>query len=94
MARRAHKRISRAIRTIPVDAIAPAVTADEQDGLWCIVADRLVFVPADGGTPFTVWDDPLEHAQFVRYVQAHPERVHATQEAALQFVRSRLGVAQ
>jgi hypothetical protein len=69
------------------------LSATERDGLWCLVASELGFVPADG-TTVTCWDDPVEYALFVRYVQAHPERVHATHEAALQFVRSRCGVAQ
>jgi hypothetical protein len=84
------KRVQRAIRTIPVEQIAPVVRSWERDGMWCLVADELTFVPADGGTSVTCWDDPVEHAQFVRYVQAHPERVHPTHESALAFVRSRL----
>ena len=88
------KRVLRAIRNIPTYQIAPAVTASERRGMWCLVAGDLVFVLANGGTSVTCWDDPIEHAQFVRYVQAHPERIHATHATALEFVRSQLGVRQ
>jgi hypothetical protein len=88
---RAAKHVQRALRAIPVDAVAPRVAAEERDGLWCLVADGLEFVPADGGTCETCWDDPLEYAQFARYVQARPERVHPSRASALAFVRSRLG---
>jgi len=87
---RAAKHVQRTLRTIPVDAIAPHVAAMEAGGLWCIVAGGLEFVPADGGTCESCWDDPLEHAQFVRYVRARPERVHPSLESARAFVRSRL----
>lgn len=90
--RRSAKHVSRALRAIPVDAIAARVMAEETGGLWCIVAGRLDFVSADGGIGETNWDDPLEHAQFVRFVQADQERVHLSWEVALAFVRSRLGV--
>jgi hypothetical protein len=88
--KRQGKRVLRAIRTIPVEQIAPVVHSGERDGLWCLVADELTIVPAGGGQTVTVWDDPTEYAQFVRYVEAHPERVHPTQESALAFVRSRI----
>jgi hypothetical protein len=88
---RGAKHVQRALRTIPLDAIAPHVAAMESSGLWCIVASGLEFVPADGGTCETSWDDPLEYAQFVRYVRARPERVHSSLELARAFVRSRLG---
>lgn len=88
------KRVLRALRTIPVDAIAPHIAADEasSDGLWCIVGGELSFVLADGGRTETFWDDPLVPAQFVRWIQAHPERVHGTHEVAVAAVRSLLAV--
>jgi hypothetical protein len=91
--KRQGKRVQRALRAIPVEAIAPAVAAQEANGagLWCLVADDLVFIPADGGQCVSVWDDPMEHAQFARWVMARPERVHETRESAVAFVRSRLG---
>ncbi len=88
---RAAKHVQRALRAIPVDAIAPRVTAEESCGLWCILPDGLEFIPADGGTCETCWDDPLECGQFVRYVSAQPERVHPSRVSALAFVRARLG---
>jgi hypothetical protein len=89
------KRVRRALRTIPVEAIAPAIAAEEAQGkgLWCLVGGELSFVPADGGLTLTSWDDALEYAQFVRWVKGHPERVHDTHEQAVAFVRSRLGGA-
>ncbi len=87
------KHVQRALRVIPSDSIASHVAAMESDGLWCIVAGGMVFIPADGGTCETCWDDPLEYAQFVRYVRARPERVHPSPESARAFVQSRLGVA-
>ena len=91
MPQRQGKQVLRANRNIPTEQIAPAVTPTERDGMWCWVAGELVFVTSEGGTAVTDWDDPVEYAQFVRYVQAHPERVHPTPTAALEFVRSRLG---
>jgi hypothetical protein len=85
------KHIQRKLRGIPVDQIGPYVTAWERDGLWCLVAGYLTFVSADGSGGETTFEDPLVDAQFVRYVQARPERVHATYESAQAFVRSRLG---
>jgi hypothetical protein len=82
------KNVQRRLRSIPVEDIAGRAAAEERDGLWCLVADELRFVPADGGTCETCWDDPLEYAQFVRWVKARPERVHSTKEAALAFVQS------
>ena len=91
---RAAKHVQRALRSIPVDAVAPHVTAMETDGLWCVVDGWLEFVQAHGGMCETCWDDPLEYAQFERYVRARPERVHPSRESALAFVRSRVDVAQ
>jgi hypothetical protein len=88
---RQSKHIQRQLRTIPVDAIASHVTAWERDGLWCLVGGELMFVPVDGGVGESHWDDPLEYAQFRRYVAAQPERVHDSWESAQAFVRSRLG---
>jgi hypothetical protein len=87
------KRVTRAIRSIPLDAIAPDILAWEAagNGLWCLVAGRVSFVTVDGGHTETDWDDPLTHAGYVRWLAAHPERVHDTHEAAIAFVRSRLG---
>jgi hypothetical protein len=89
---REDKRTKRALRTIPVDAIAPEIAASEadRDGLWCLVSGDLEFVPAHGGRTTTLWCDELAYAQFVRWVRGHPERVPATHEAAVAFVRSRL----
>lgn len=84
------KHIHRQLRTIPVDAIAPAVLAEERDGMWCIVGSELTFVFAKAFTSETTWDDALMLAQFVRYVRSQPERVHSTLESARAFVRSRL----
>jgi hypothetical protein len=86
------KRARRALRTVPVDAIAPVIAATESagDGLWCMVAGELSFVPSHGGGTETIWDDALEYAQFVRWVEAHPERIYDTHEAAVAFVRSRI----
>jgi len=64
---------------------------DKQRGLWCLVAGSLEFVLADGGTCETDWDDPLEFAQFARFVAARPERVHPSMESARAFVCSQLG---
>jgi hypothetical protein len=85
------KHIERRLRGIPVDAIAPAVAAWETNGLWCLVAGELGFVPADGGGCEVCVDDALAYAQLVRYVRAHAERVHPSLESARAFVRSRLG---
>jgi hypothetical protein len=87
---RAAKHIQRAIRAIPVEQIAPVMAAGERDGMWCLVDGDLSFVPADGGQCITQWDDPVQHALYVRYVLAHPERVHDTHEAAVAFVRSQM----
>jgi hypothetical protein len=87
------KRVQRAIRNIPVEAIAPAIAAGEQEGLgvWCLVDRQLLFISPNGGETLVDWDDPVEFAQYVRYLEAHPERVHQTHTSALAFVRSRLG---
>lgn len=46
---------------------------------------------ADGGHAITNWDDPLEYTQFRCWVASRPERVHDTHDAAVAFVRARLG---
>src|SRR4051812_17181717 len=88
------KRVERALRTIPSEAIAPDITASELqcDGLWCLVGGQVSFVPSHGGCTVTEWDDPLIYAQYARWLSAHPERVHDTHAAAVVFVRSQLGV--
>jgi hypothetical protein len=89
--KREAKQIQRKLRTIPLDAIAAAIAQWEgNDGLWCIVDGEMEFVSPSGGRSETTWDDPLEHAQYVRWLQAHPERVHDTRESAVAFVRSKL----
>jgi hypothetical protein len=87
------KRLERALRTIPLNAIAPDIAASESagDGLWCLVAGDVSWVPAHGGGMATTWCDPLAYAQYVRWLAAHPERIYDTREAAVAFVRSRLG---
>jgi hypothetical protein len=85
------KRIQRQLRGIPTEEIGPVVAAEETDGLWCLVAGDLAFVPVDESTCEVRWDDALVYAQFVRYVQARPERVHSSVESAREFVRSQLG---
>ena len=86
------KHVQRVIRNIPVDQVAPQIAAEEEAmrGMWCIVAGEFVLVLAAGGQTFTNWDDPVAHALYVRYVQAHPERIHASHDEAVAFVRSRL----
>ena len=93
---REHKRMQRALRTIPVDAVASAITGDEEagDALWCLVdgmASLVTVRSGGGGGGETTFCDPLVHAQFVRWLQNHPDRVHSTYALALAFVRSRLG---
>jgi hypothetical protein len=87
------KRVERLLRTIPVEAIAPDIAASEsvRDGLWCLVAGEVSFVPIHGGGTTTSWCDPLAYAQHARWLRAHPERVHDTQESAVAFVRAQLG---
>jgi hypothetical protein len=91
--RREGKRVERALRSVPLDAIAPEIAARESagDGLWCLVGGEVAFVAAHGERTVTDWSDPLAHAQYTRWLAAHPERAHDTHEAALAFVRSRLG---
>jgi hypothetical protein len=84
------KHIQRQLRRIPVDEVGPRVAAWEQSGLWCLVAGELTFVSPAGEMGETSFDDPLEYAQFVRYLTARPERVHATWESAQAFVRSQM----
>lgn len=90
---RAGKRVSRAIRSIPVDAITPEIAATESNGrgLWCLVGGAVSYIRADGGEITIDWDDELQYAQFARWLAARPERVHDTHAAAIAFVRSRLG---
>ncbi len=89
---REDKHVQRAIRKIPINAVTSAVTAWETgDGLWCLVKGELEFVETSGGRSETTWDNPIELALFVRWVQARPERIHPTHGAALAFVRSTLG---
>jgi hypothetical protein len=85
------KRLQRRLRSIPIEEVAPRVAAEERDGLWCLVDGELMFVPADGSDCITNWDDPMECGQFMRYVAAHPERVHDSRESAVAFVRARFG---
>lgn len=86
------KHLQRALRTIPLEAVAPEIAASESpgDGLWCLVDGVVSFVPAHGGRTETMWDDPPAHAQYERWLAAHPERVHDNHESAVAFVRSRL----
>ena len=86
---RESKRVKRALRTIPVDAVAPAITGDEASGLglWCLVAGEVSFVPVSGRTTTTLWENELTYAQYHRWLKAHPERIHATHEAAVAFVQ-------
>jgi len=85
------KHVQRKLRTIPLDAIAPYIAASESTGrgLWCLVAREVTFVPVDGGETITQWDDPLEYAEYERWLAAHAERVHDTHEPAVEFVRRR-----
>ena len=87
------KHVSRAIRTIPLEAIEPFITAEESggDGLWCLVGSDLQFVLAHGGECVSNWDDALMFAQYVRWVKSRPERVHDNYDGALAFVRAVLG---
>jgi hypothetical protein len=87
------KRVQRVLRTVPVDSVASAIAGDEAEGnvLWCLVGGLPSLVSVRGGEGITEWDDPLVYAQFVRWLQAHPERVHETGREALAFVRSLLG---
>jgi len=88
------KQIERKLRAIPVDAIA-SVVAEEEAGMQaviCLVGDLPDFVRPEGQhqRSETTWDfDPLEHAQIVRWLRAHPERVHPNYESAVAFVRGR-----
>jgi hypothetical protein len=89
---REQKHLKRALRTIPVDAIAPEIASSETgDRLWCLVDNELSFIPASGNRTETCWGDMLAHAQFFRWVKARPERIHPTHEDAVAFVRSVLG---
>lgn len=85
-----HKRVQRAMRTIPIDALYPSIAAFEAggNGLWCLVAGELSFIARNGALTETVFDDELAYAQIVRWVGSHPERVHQTHEDALTFVRA------
>lgn len=87
--KREGKHVLRAIRSIPVDAIAECIAPQEKDGLYCLVSGVLEFIPADGRICIIGWDDPHEFAQIARYVEARPERVHESLESAQAFVRAR-----
>jgi hypothetical protein len=86
------KQVERALRTIPLNAIAPDIAAGEStgDGLWCLVAGEVSFVPIHGGGTVTHWDHGLAYAQYARWLTARPERVHDTHESAVAYVRQRL----
>ena len=86
------KRAERALRTIPLGAIAPDIAASEasRDGMWCLVGGDVSFVPAHGGRSETCICDPLAYAQYARWLGAHLERVHDTHESAVAFVRLQL----
>jgi hypothetical protein len=87
------KHIKRMLRTIPIEAIA-SVIAEEEAGmqaLICLVNDLPEFVRSEGNPGQTTWDcDPLEYAQIVRWLRAHPERVHPTYESAKAFVQTQI----
>lgn len=85
------KRVLRKIRSIPVDAIESQVTENEQDGMWLIVADELEFVTVHGDRLIMMGND-VTTALFDRYVWSQPDRVHATYEDALAFVRQQFGM--
>jgi hypothetical protein len=89
---REEKRVQRAIRVIPLDVVASAIAGDEAggDALWCLV-DNVASLVSVHGVGETLWDDPTIHALYVRWLQAHPERVHQTAEAALAYVRAQRG---
>lgn len=83
------KRLRRLIRYIPVDEIAPSVSAYETDGMWCIIDGELSFVPADGGTCEMSLCDMEQVAILHRYIASKPERVHASIDSARRFVSSK-----
>jgi hypothetical protein len=89
------KQIERKLLSIPVEAIA-SIIADEEVGMQaivCLVGDYPDFVRTEGQDRRSevTWDfDPLEHAQLVRWLRAHPERVHPNYESAVAFVRAKL----
>jgi hypothetical protein len=85
------KHIQRRLRKIPVDSVAPFFAATDVNGMWCMVAGELVHVLMERKPGETAWDDDLEYAQVVRYVQTQPERIHASLESAQDLVRSRFG---
>jgi hypothetical protein len=89
--KRHDKRVKRALRRMPLEAIAPEIAASESSGeaLWCLVAGEVTLVPADGGHTITQWDDALQFAQYAGWLAAHPERVHDIHESAVAFVRLR-----
>jgi hypothetical protein len=88
---RQQKRLERAMRKIPVDAAAPSVAAIEtgNEGLLCLVRGNLSFVQSHGCSEIAI-DDELAYALIVRWVQAHPKRVHETEDSAAAFVQSQL----
>ena len=89
---REQKRIQRALRKIPVDSVASAIAEDEAAGdvVWCLVGGAASLITVRGGKGETTFCDEIVHAQFVRWLQTHPERVHETAEAAVEFVHAKL----
>lgn len=90
------KRVQRALRTVPNEAIAPDIAASESsgDGMWCLVGREVSFIPIHGGRTETMWDDELAYAQYSRWLAVHPERVHDTHESAVAFVQSHLSMSR
>lgn len=87
------KQVARKLRTIAVEAVAPLIAAEEEgmEAIICLVGGHPEFVWADGNRRETTWDfDQLEDAQIVRWLRAHPERVHPSYESALTFARGRI----
>src|SRR5262249_19091534 len=87
------KRVERAIRTIPADAIAPDIAATESrgEGLWCLVDGEVSFVLVNAEPTLSNWCDPLAHTQYIRWLKSHPERIHDSHESAVRYVRRQLG---
>jgi hypothetical protein len=91
---REDKQIEQELRAIPVEAISSMIAAEEtaMQAVICLVDDCPDFIRPKGllERHATTWDyDPLEHAQIMRWLRAHPERIHRTYESALAFVRAR-----
>jgi hypothetical protein len=86
--------VKRELEAIPIESIAPMIAEEEagMEGMICLVSGFPDFVwPRGNQTDSEVtWDySPLEHAQIIRWLNAHPERIHATYESARAFVRVR-----